>query len=131
MPNVSSRAQTGAGANVHVGGFSVTGPRPKQLLIRGVGPGLANFGVAGALADPTLEVFNAAGELILANDNWASSVNLAEMRAATTAAGAFALGDASKDAALLVLLDPGSYTVQVSGVAGTTGISLVEVYEVP
>lgn len=131
IPNVSSRAQTGSGANVHVGGFSVTGPKPRQLLVRGVGPGLANFGVAGVLTDPMLEIFNASGEMILANDNWGSATNSAEVRTATTAAGAFALADGSRDSAVLVTLDPGSYTVQVSGVSGTTGISLVEVYEVP
>lgn len=131
MPNVSSRAQTGSGANVHIGGFSVTGPKPKQLLVRGVGPGLANFGVAGVLTDPTLEIFNSSGELILANDNWGSATNSAEVRAATTAAGAFALTDGSRDSAVLITLDPGSYTAQVSGVSGATGISLVEVYEVP
>ncbi len=131
MPNVSSRAQTGVGPNVHVGGFSVSGPKPKQLLIRGIGPALVNFGVAGALTDPTLQLFNAAGTPILANDDWGSAASGPALRAATTAVGAFALADGSKDSSLLVVLDPGSYTVQVSGVGGATGISLVEVYEVP
>jgi|GEM_PF-2288026 len=131
MPNVSSRAQTGSGANAHVGGFVVTGPKPKQLLLRGVGPALGNFGVAGALADPTMIVFNAAGQQVAVNDDWGAAANLTELRAATTAVGAFGLTEGSKDSALLVTLDPGNYTVQVSGAAGATGISLVEVYEVP
>ena len=131
MPNVSSRAQTGTGANAHVGGFVVTGPKPKQVLIRGVGPALNNFGVAGTLADPTLVVCNATGQQLLANDDWGTAANVAELRAATSAAGAFALADGSKDSAVLAVLDPGSYTVQVSGEGGLTGISLVEVYEVP
>ena len=78
-----------------------------------------------------LEIFNASGEMILANDNWGSATNSAEVRAATIASGAFALTDGSRDSAVLVTLDPGSYTAQVSGVGGATGISLVEVYEVP
>ena len=131
MPNVSSRAQTGTGANAHIGGFVVTGPKPKQVLIRGVGPALSNFGVAGTLADPALVVFTAAGQELLANDDWGTAANVAELRAATSAAGAFALADGSKDAAVLAMLDPGSYSVQVSGAGGLTGISLVEVYEVP
>ena len=131
MPNVSSRAQTGSGANAHVGGFVVTGPKPKQLLIRGVGPALGSFGVTGLLTDPTMIVSNAAGQQVAINDDWGSAANLTELRAATTAVGAFVLTEGSKDSALLVTLDPGSYTVQVSGSAGATGISLVEVYEVP
>ena len=131
VPNFSSRSQTGLGVNAHVGGFVVTGPKPKQLLIRGVGPALASFGVTGLLTDPAMIVFNAAGQQVAVNDDWGSAANLADLRAATTAVGAFSLPDGSKDSVLLVTLDPGSYTVQVSGAAGATGISLVEVYEVP
>lgn len=131
MLNASSRAQTGTGANAHIAGFVVTGPKPKQLLIRGVGPTLASFGLTGSLADPTLAIFDGAGRQVYANDDWGSAANLAELRAATTAVGAFELADASKDSALLVTLDPGAYSAQVNGVAGATGISLLEIYEVP
>lgn len=129
--NVSSRAQTGAGASAHIAGFVVTGPKPKQLLIRGVGPTLADFGVTGALSDPALLINNAAGQSLFTNDDWGSAANLADLRAANTATGAFALGDGSKDAAVLATFDPGTYLAQVSGVAGATGISLIEIYEVP
>ena len=62
------------------------------------------------------------------NDNWGGGSSLA---AAFTQVGAFALAPDSRDAALLVTLEPGNYTVQVSGAGGTTGVALVEVYEVP
>ena len=131
MLNVSSRAQTGTGASSHIAGFVVTGPKPKQLLIRGVGPTLSAFNVAGALIDPTLTITNSSGAPIASNDDWGTATNLADLRAATIAVGAFTLADASKDSAVLVTLDPGAYSAQVSGVAGAAGISLLEIYEVP
>lgn len=131
ITNVSSRALTGSGSSTHIAAFVVSGAKPKQLLIRGVGPTLANFGVSGPLADPTLAVFNGAGQQVYANDDWSSAANLAELRAATTAVGAFALADSSKDSAVLVTLDPGVYSAQVNGVAGATGVSLLEIYELP
>jgi hypothetical protein len=131
MLNVSSRAQTGTGAATHIAGFVVTGPKPKQLLVRGVGPTLTNFAVAGALTDSLLTVADSTGRQIAVNDDWGTAPNLADLRAATTAVGAFTLADGSKDSALLVTLDPGAYSAQVSGVAGATGISLLEIYEVP
>lgn len=65
------------------------------------------------------------------NDNWGAAPNAAQVAAAAAGVGAFALAADSKDAVLLVTLQPGSYTAQVSGVDGTTGLALVEVYEVP
>ena len=66
MLNVASRAQTGTGANAHMAGFVVTGPKPNQILVRAVGPALANFDVAGVFTDPALAVFNAAGQQMFA-----------------------------------------------------------------
>lgn len=131
LMNVSSRAQTGTGPAAHVVGFVVSGPKPKTMLIRGVGAALADFGVAGALADPTLALFGATGPAIATNDSWADNANAAEIRTATALTGAFALSEASRDAALLVTLDPGAYTAQVAGAGGATGISLIEIYELP
>lgn len=131
MLNLSSRAQTGFGGDSHIVGFVVSGPKPKQLLIRGVGPTLANFGVAGALMDPTLTLFGSAGQAIAANDNWGTAANLTELKTVTTAVGAFTFGEGSKDSVLLMTLDPGAYIAQVSGVTTSTGVSLLEVYEVP
>ncbi len=131
LMNVSSRAPTGTGASAHVVGFVVSGPKPKTMLIRGIGAALADFGVAEALADPTLTLFGASGPAIATNENWGDNPNVADLRTATSLTGAFALTAGSRDAALLVTLDPGAYTAHVSGSGSATGISLIEIYELP
>ena len=130
--NISARTQVGPGDNILVIGFVVTGTGPKTVLIRAVGPGLAQFGVGGVLADPQLRLFNAAGTATDTNDDWASTPALAAAHGnAFTQTGAFGLPAASKDAALLVTLQPGAYTAQVSGANNNSGVALVEVYEAP
>lgn len=126
LVNVSVLKALGTGLTA---GFVVDGTGAKKVLIRAVGPtiGAAPFNVAGAVADPQLQLFSGQS-VIAANDNWGGT---AELTAAFTQVGAFALHAASRDAALLATLQPGSYTVQVSGVGGTTGVAIVEVYEVP
>ncbi len=127
--NVSTRGFVGTGANALVPGFVIGGSGPLQLLIRAVGPGLAPFGVTGLLADPQLTVTPLGKDTPVAtNDNWGGTATLT---AAFAAAGAFALPLDSKDAVVLLRLPPGAYTVTVSGVGGTTGTALVEIYEVP
>ncbi len=125
LSNVSARNFVGTGGNVLIAGFTVDGPVAKTLLIRGIGPKLAVFAVLGALADPKLELYSGATKLA-ENDNW--SAGLAPTFASV---GAFALDNASKDAALLITLPPGGYTAQISGADGGTGEALVEIYEVP
>lgn len=128
----SSRAQTGSGANAHIMGLVVTGAKPKSFLVRGVGPTLANFSVTGSLTDPVLTVYNSSASAVFTNDNWNDVSNLAELRAATSATGAFTLPEASKDSAGLVTLDPGAYTLHlVPSASGGSGISLIEAYELP
>jgi hypothetical protein len=129
--NVASRSQTGTGNEAHILGFVVTGARPKSLLIRGVGPTLSSYGVSGALTDPVLAIFDVAGRQLLTNDNWNDSPSAADIRAAALRTGGFALTEGSKDSAIVVTLDPGVYSVQVSANGGGSGVSLVEVYEVP
>ncbi len=105
-----------------------------RLVIRAVGPSLDPFGIGGLLADPRIELFDGASRRMAANDHWSEAGGLAaaELNAAFAQVGAFALtSSASKDAALLVTLAPGNYTVQVKGANSTTGVVLVEVYEVP
>ncbi len=125
LVNLSARVEVGRGENVLIVGFTLGGNLPRRVLVRGVGPGLTGFGVTGVLADPQLELFRGS-TLVAANDNWDGS--LAPVAASV---GAFALVTGSKDAALRVTLVPGSYTVQISGVADTTGAALVELYELP
>ncbi|WP_414664228.1 immunoglobulin domain-containing protein [Horticoccus sp. 23ND18S-11] len=126
LVNVSVLKALGTGLTA---GFVIDGTGAKKVLIRAVGPtiGAAPFNVPGAVADPQLQLFS--GQSVIgANDNWGGT---AELTAAFTQVGAFALPAASRDAALLATLQPGSYTVQVNGVGGTTGVAIVEVYEVP
>jgi hypothetical protein len=112
--------------NLLIAGFTLAGTGTKTVLIRAVGPGLTALGVGGALTNPKLELYNSSSVLINSNDDWASSLSTT-----FSAVGAFGLTTGSRDAALLVTLPAGGYTVQVSGVAGATGLAIIEVYEVP
>ena len=125
LVNVSARTVVGTGGDILIAGFTVSGGGSRQVLIRAVGPTLTAFGVTGVLNDPHLQLF-AGTDRIGENDNWVAA-------AGTTfaAVGAFPLNTNSRDSALVVTLSPGSYTAHVSGVGGTTGVALVEVYEVP
>jgi uncharacterized protein (DUF1800 family) len=129
LANVSTLTRVGSGDDVLTAGFVINGTAPKQVVIRAVGPtlGAAPFNVGGVLADPQLTVFgpNSSTTVAAANDNWAAA-NAANF----AAVGAFALQANSRDAAVVATLQPGSYTAQVSGVGGTTGTAIVEVYEV-
>jgi len=131
LVNLSARARVGTGDNILIAGFVITGSSPLKLLIRGVGPTLATQGISSPLANPKLTLFNSAGREIHNNDNWSQAANLADLRAATIAAGAFVLKDGSNDSAMLEMLDPGVYTAQVTSVDGTSGVALVEIYEAP
>jgi len=126
--NLSARAQVGTDANVLIAGFVVGGSGSKKVLIRAVGPKLGAYGVPGVLADPKLELTTLQGTSLAANDDWGSS-DAAAIAAAASAAGAFALDGGSKDAALIATLPAGSYTAIAKGVSDTTGIALVEVYD--
>lgn len=129
--NLSSRGFVGAGDNVMISGFVLAGAQSHTLLIRGIGPTLAGYGVAGALSDAYLRLRNEAGATVERNDDWEISNNAADVPEAAKAVGAFALPSGSKDAALLITLPPGSYTAELSGVRGATGIGLLEIYELP
>lgn len=133
--NLSTRGFVGTGANLLIGGFVVTGNAPKTYLIRGAGPALSAFGLGGLLADPSISVFatdpTGASYVVASNDNWGQAFNATQIPAAAQAVGAFNFPAGSKDSALLLTLNPGAYTVQVSGIGSTTGLALVEVYQVP
>ncbi len=126
LANISTRGRVGTADDVLVAGIVVGGDAPKRVLIRAIGPGLSAFGLPDTLADTVLRLFRGT-TLMEENDDWTSS---SELISATKSVGAFALSTGSKDSALLVTLAPGSYTAQVSGARGATGIALVEVYEV-
>lgn len=128
--NLSSRARVESGAGTLILGFTIGGEGSVRLLLRGVGPTLQRFNVTGTLADPTIELF--AGNASLAtNDNWTAGVSTATaVQAAARAVGAFDLVSAN-DAALVVTLPAGTYSLHVRGAASQSGAALAEIYEVP
>jgi dienelactone hydrolase len=131
LANFSARVVVADGEASSIVGFVVGGEKAARTLIRVAGPALASFGVADAVADPQLTVFDSAGRAIANNDNWgtqgASADGTAEaIGVAAAQAGAFAFAGGSRDAAVLVNLDPGAYTVH--SIADRSGTVLVEVY---
>jgi sugar lactone lactonase YvrE len=124
--NLSTRAQVGTGANILIPGFVVAGSGMETLLIRADGPTLTEFSVTGVLSVPSLNIFDSSGHLLASNTGWNNDPRLA---AAAQSVGAFALAPGSTDCALIITLPAGGYTAQVSGVGGTTGVALAEVYE--
>jgi hypothetical protein len=127
--NISTRAEVGVGANILIPGFVITGPGTETLLIRADGPGLTQFGVGGVLAQPTLSVYSGS-TVIASNTGWGTNANPALIASTAAQVGAFALPANSADCAVIVSLQAGNYTVQVSGLASSTGVALAEVYEV-
>ena len=120
--NLSTRLLVQTGANVGIGGFIVTGSAPKQVLLRGIGPSLTGFGVPDALADPVMELHGPAGFTTITNDNWRDT-----QEAEIQATGIPPTNDL--ESAILATLPPGAYTAIVSGKNNTSGVGLVEVYD--
>ncbi len=131
LSNVSVRGNAGTGDSTLILGFVLGGEGKRTLLVRGVGPQLAAFGVTGTLADPRFQIYDSAQRAVLANDDWGQADFLGELVQATSYVGAFGLQPGSSDAATLSLLDPGAYTIHLSGAGSATGEALVEVYDVP
>lgn len=129
LVNLSTRSQVGTGSNILIGGFVISGTESQTLLIRGVGPTLSEFGLKGVLANPELKLYRGS-EVILENADWTISDTKQLVTQMGTAAGAFALETNSKDAAAVVTLKPGAYTVAVDGENGDTGIGMIELYNV-
>lgn len=128
IANISTRGQIGAGESL-IAGFVVAGDQRKRLLIRAVGPTLANFGLAGVLPDPRIDVLSGTTS-VASNNDWTDPSVASQVSSAGTLAGAFPLNANSKDAGMVLQLNPGSYTVQVSGVGGSSGTTLVEIYDI-
>jgi hypothetical protein len=127
--NVSARMEVTSGDGVLIAGFVIGGNLPKTVLIRGVGPTLSQFGVTGVLADPQITV-SSGSSTIASNAGWGTgSSTSAQIAAVAGQVGAFPLSSGSQDSALLLTLQPGNYTVQVTSVSNSTGVALVEVYD--
>ena len=130
--NISTLAHVTPDNDSVVSGFVISGTAPRTVLVRAVGPALAQFGLTDALARPQLSVFQN-GKVIATNDAWAPASDTATLlNSAFDRVGAFRLLDpSSRDAALLLTLAPGAYTLQVKSATGGTGSALLEVYDVP
>lgn len=130
--NLSTRALVAGGTQSAIAGFVITGNRSRTVLIRGIGPGLEQFGVVAPLADPQLTLFDQNGQTIpnRRNDDWSANDDSgAYLLSRFQSLGAFPLVRGSKDSTFLLTLDPGTYTVQLSAPPGQTGTALLELYE--
>jgi Fibronectin type III domain len=123
LGNISTRLNVGVDDDVLIGGFIVRGPVPKRMILRAIGPSLTGAGVIGAMANPTLELHDSTGATIATNDNWQTSAQASEISASGLAPRN------PLESAIIATLQPGSYTAIVRGVNNTTGIALVEGYE--
>jgi Ice-binding-like len=115
--NISTRANVQTGDNVAIGGFIITGNAAKRVIVRGIGPTLSSF-LSGVLADPTL---------VQMNDNWKTRPNGTSQQAEIEATGIPPTNDL--ESAIVATLAPGAYTAVLAGKNGTTGIGLVEMYD--
>jgi len=120
--NISTRMHVQTGENVLIAGFIITGTGGKRVIIRGIGPSLGGSGVVGALQDPVIELRNSSGGFINGNDNW-RSLQQTEIQATGVAP------TDDRESALVITLAPGSYTAIEKGKNNTTGVGLIEVYD--
>ena len=139
--NLSARSQAGTGSQTLIAGFAIAGTGNETVLIRGDGPVLSQFGVGGVLAAPVLTLYDSNQKVVATNSGWGTastkgnSTVPSTIAGATTAVfsqvGAFSLPAGSADCAMVATLPSGSYTAQITGANSTTGVALVEIYEVP
>jgi hypothetical protein len=126
LANISTRAFVGTGANVVIGGFILGGhDGDTNIILRAIGPSLVGSGVPDALADPTLELRDSNGALVIRNDNWADDPSQAAIISAAGLAPTNAL-----ESGIAVTLSAGSYTAVLAGLNNGTGVGLVEIYHV-
>jgi len=131
LGNISTRAFVQTGDNVLIGGFIVQGSGPKRVIIRAIGPELGQYGIPNPLADPTLELHDGNGALIASNDNWQTTIIggiITQDQVQDIQNSGHAPGDSS-ESAIIANLPAGNYTAIVRGVSSTTGVALVEVYD--
>jgi hypothetical protein len=121
--NISTRMQVLTGDNVLIGGFILTGSDAKKVIVRGIGPSLTSFGVPGALQDPFLELHDINGAIIATNDNWRDT------QESEIEATGLAPTDNRESAIVMTLASDSNYTAILRGTNDTTGVGLVEVYD--
>jgi Kelch motif. len=133
LGNISTRALVQTDDNAMIGGFIVEGTQPNRVIIRAIGPELSAppFNIPNALADPTLEIHDQTGALIASNDNWQHTIIggiITSDQVAAIRASGHAPGD-PRESAIIATLPPGNYTAIIRGINNTTGVALVEVYD--
>jgi hypothetical protein len=133
LGNISTRSFVQTDDNVMIGGFIVQGTQPKRVIVRGIGPelGAPPYNIPNALANPTLELHNEAGAFIASNDNWRQTI-IGGIIMSDQVHDIMGSGHAPTDgreSAVIATLQPGNYTAIVRGVNNTTGVGLVEVYD--
>jgi cell division septation protein DedD len=122
--NISTRGRARTSDNVLIGGFILgNNGATKTVVVRAIGPSLAERGVATALLDPSLQLFDSSGQMIASNNDWMTNANQQDI-----ANSGLAPTD-PRESALLIALSPGAYTAIVTGVEGTQNIALVEIYD--
>jgi hypothetical protein len=131
LSNISTRSFVQTGQNVMIGGFIVQGSEPKRVIVRGIGPELTQHGITNALADPTLELHNGTGALIGSNDNWQTTIigGVITSNQVSDIQNSGHTPTAASESAIIAELQPGNYTAIVRGRNNTTGVALVEVYD--
>lgn len=127
--NIALRGSPGGGERDIIAGFSVGGAGEKTLLVRAIGPGLEDLGVADYLQDPIISFYEIGNPIPFGfNDDWAESASAGILPEEMARLGAFALDEGSADSADLLTLGSGVYTAIVSNHGSETGIALVEIY---
>ncbi|MBA3609515.1 MAG: hypothetical protein H0W43_13595, partial [Chthoniobacterales bacterium] len=120
--NISTRLRVQTGDNVLIGGFIITGTDPKEVVVRAIGPSLEAFGITDPLPNPTLELHYPDGTTVVTNNDWRAT-----QETEILATGLAPTNDL--ESAILATLDPGAYTAIVRGVNDSTGVGLVEAYD--
>lgn len=126
--NFSIRSEAGTGSATLITGLAISGGG-KSVLVRATGPTLAEFDITGALADTQLSLYSGASALLASNSGWDTSANAAQIATSSANLGAFAFPAHSLDSAFLATLGDGSYSCEITGLNGSTGIALAEIYD--
>ena len=121
IANISTRGEVGTGDEAMIGGFILGGSEPSTVMVRAIGPSLAASGVSGTLRDPVLELRGSDGSLLFENDNWRSTQEQEIIDSTIPPSD-------DLESAIIVTLPPGTYTALVRGAGNSTGVALVEVY---
>ena len=131
LDNISTRSFVQTGQNVMIGGFIVQGSGTQRVIIRAIGPELTQYGITDALANPRLELHNGTGALIASNDNWQTTIlrGIITSNQVSDIQNSGHAPTAGSESAIIADLQPGNYTAIVRGVNNTTGVALVEVYD--